>query len=350
MIRVAVLGAGIGEQHLQAYAALPEKFTVRLLVDRDSARAKPLADTYNVETTTDIATALGDPHIDLIDICLPPKLHATVTLQALSAGKHVICEKPLATSLAQIDEIRTAAWQSGKSVFPVFQYRWGPALAQLRALMAAGATGRPLAASIETHWARGADYYANGWRGSWAVEQGGAVLCHAIHAHDLLTETMGPVADVSARIDTRVNDIETEDTAAILMRMENGALATSSVCLGAGQDETRLRFLFQHLTATSGTAPYTPGTDHWQFTARDPQRQASVNAILNETPPEPSGFTGFLSQVADAIAGQRHRAVSLEAGAASIALVTAIYHAARTGETVSLLFGTDHPLYSGWQP
>ena len=283
MINVAVLGAGIGAQHLQAYAALQDRFAVRMLVDRDTDRAAPLAEAHNVATASEISDALDDPQVDIVDICLPPKLHAPVTLQALSAGKHVICEKPLATSLAQVDEIRKAATACGKSVFPVFQYRWGPALAQLRALIAAGATGRPLAASIETHWARGPDYYANGWRGTWAVEQGGAVLCHAIHAHDLLTEAMGPVAEVSARVDTRVNEIETEDTAAIILRLANGALATSSVCLGAARDETRLRFLFEHLTATSGTAPYAPGTDQWQFTARNPDRQPALDALLAQT-------------------------------------------------------------------
>ncbi|WP_299779663.1 Gfo/Idh/MocA family oxidoreductase [uncultured Roseobacter sp.] len=350
MIRVAILGAGIGREHLAAYRALPELFSVDILVDQDAARAESIRanDTFSVET--DLQVALDNLQIDLIDICLPPHLHVPVALQALSAGKHVICEKPLATSMADVDRIRHAASQSGRRVFPVFQYRWGPALAQLRGLIAAGLTGAPQVGAIETHWSRGADYYAVPWRGTWAGEQGGAVLGHAIHNHDLMTHFMGPVAHLSAMTTTRVNPIETEDCAAISFQMTNGALCTSSITLGAATDETRIRFIFEHLTATSGTTPYAPGATDWQFVARRPDDQHKVDACVAATAPEPIGFEGFLTAIAQDMAGEDNHAVSLEEGAASVALVTAIYHAARNGVRVNLPLDAAHPLYEGWQP
>jgi predicted dehydrogenase len=115
-------------------------------------------------------------------------------------------------------------------------------------------------ASLETHWNRASDYYAVPWRGTWAGESGGAILGHAIHAHDLLCRYFGPVAQCAGAACTRVNPIETEDCAAISMGFANGALATSSVTLGAARDETRLRFVFRDLTATSGTEPYAPAS------------------------------------------------------------------------------------------
>lgn len=350
MIRVAILGAGIGREHLEAYRALPNLFSVGTVVDQDAARAESIraGDSFTVET--EVQAALDDPQIDLIDICLPPHLHVPVTLQALSAGKHVICEKPLATSMADVDRIRKAAADSGRRVFPVFQYRWGPALAQLRGLMAAGLTGAPQVGAIETHWSRGADYYAVPWRGTWAGEQGGAVLGHAIHNHDLMTHFMGPVANLSAMTTTRVNPIETEDCAAISFQMTNGALCTSSITLGAATDETRIRFVFERLTATSGTTPYASGAANWQFVARAPDDQHKVDACLATTAPEPIGFEGFLTAIAKEMAGQDSHAVSLEEGAASVALVTAIYHAARSGDRVALPLDATHPLYEGWQP
>jgi predicted dehydrogenase len=277
MIRVAILGAGIGREHLAAYRDLPADFEVSMVVDQVPARIEDIRRGDGFVAATSIDAALADPDIDLVDICLPPHLHVPTALRALAAHKHVICEKPLATSLADVVRIREAAVASGHLVFPVFQYRWGQAFSQLRALIAADLTGRPQTAALETHWSRGADYYAVPWRGTWAGEQGGAVLGHAIHNHDLMTHFMGPVAAVSAFTATRINPIETEDCAAISFRMVNGALCTSSITLGAATDESRIRFVFEKLTATSGKAPYAPGTDPWNLVARDPKDQPEVD-------------------------------------------------------------------------
>ncbi|WP_298915479.1 Gfo/Idh/MocA family oxidoreductase [uncultured Roseobacter sp.] len=350
MIRVAILGAGIGREHLAAYRALPDLYSVSVIVDQDAARAESIREADDFAVLTDLGQALEDPAIDLVDVCLPPHLHVPVTLRALAAGKHVICEKPLATSLAAVDRLTDAAKLSGKQIFPVFQYRWGPALAQLRALIAADLTGAPQVAAVETHWKRGADYYATPWRGTWAGEQGGAVLGHAIHNHDLLTHFMGPVETVSAMTTTRVNPIETEDCAAISFRMQNGALCTSSITLGAAIDETRIRMVFENLTATSGTEPYAPGAQPWEFTARAPDDQPKVDRLLATLPPEPQGFIGFLNEVARALANQPNSAVGLDDGRASIELVTAIYDASRRDTQVTLPLAKTHTLYEGWQP
>ena len=350
MIHVAILGAGIGAQHLTALRALPETFHVSTVVDQDAARIDAIRDGHGFAASTDIGQALNDPKIDLIDICLPPHLHVPVTLQALAAGKHVVCEKPLATSMADVDRIRDAALASGKHVFPVFQYRWGFALAQLRHLMATGLAGAVNSAVLETHWSRGADYYAVPWRGTWEGERGGAVLGHAIHNHDLLTHIAGDIKAVSAMTTTRINPIETEDTAAIIFEMTSGALCSSSITLGAADNDTSLRIVFDHLTATSGSEPYAPGAVPWTFAARDPSRQQDIDAAFANAPAEPAGFEGFFAELAKALTGAPNAAVTLQEGAASVALVTAIYHAARSGARVTLPITPDHPLYEGWLP
>lgn len=348
MIRVAILGAGIGAQHLDGYQRLGKRFEVRYLIDRDPARAREVA--KSVPIADDIDIALSDPEVDLVDICLPPHLHVPVTLAALAAGKDVICEKPIATSLADVARLRNAQADTGRHVFPVFQYRFGPAMAAMKALVRNGLAGRPLVAALETHWSRGSDYYAVPWRGTWSGEMGGAVLGHAIHAHDLLTHVMGPVGAVTAHLGTRVNPIETEDCAAIAFEMQSGALATSSVTLGAANDETRLRFVFDGLTATSETEPYAPATGSWQFEARNPADQPAVDAVVAETRNALSGFSGAFNAVADALEGRPENAVMFADGAASVELVTAIYHAARSGRRVRLPIEPGHPLWNGWIP
>lgn len=351
MIRVAILGAGIGREHLWAYRELADQFTVAKIIDQNTDRAESLRDKgERFIVSANLSDAMDSPDIDLIDICLPPHLHQPTACDALSAGKHVICEKPLATSLSDCALIESAQAESGKRIFPVFQYRFGPSCAQLRALIAAGLTGKPQVAALETHWNRGADYYAVPWRGTWDREQGGAVLGHAIHNHDLLTHFMGAVQSVSATVATRINPIETEDCAAISFELENGVLATSSITLGAATDESRLRFVFESLTATSGTAPYAPGQDVWKFTARDPAYQTKVDQVVANTLPEPNGFTGFLAAVAKDISTGTNDAVDLADGINSIALVTAIYKSARSGAKVKIPLPANDPIYQGWLP
>jgi predicted dehydrogenase len=350
MIRVAILGAGIGREHLDGYRALPARYDVRALVDLDAARAKAVGGDSGIRVESAIEAVLGDPEIDLIDVCLPPHLHLPVSLQALEAGKHVVCEKPLVASLADADRLLAAARAADRRLTPVFQYRYGPAMAQLRALIAAGLTGRAYAASLETHWMRGPAYYAVPWRGTWAGENGGAVLGHAIHNHDLMMMVMGPVRRLTAFTATRVNPIQTEDCAAISFEMESGALVTSSITLGAATDTTRIRFCFEGLTAESGSSPYAPATGAWRFIAREPYDQARIDAVIASAPPGLTGFAGFLEANAEALEGRPGREVTAEDGRRSIELVTAIYQAAREGRAVSLPLGPDSPLYAKWAP
>ena len=349
--RVAILGAGIGEQHLEGYRALPDRFTVSALCDLNHERAKVVAGGDEaIQITDDMQGILADESIDIIDICLPPHLHFDVTLAAMKAGKHVVCEKPLVRSVREVDALIEASASARQAIFPVFQYRYGRGLDQLKALQHADLAGKPFSASLETHWNRGPDYYAVSWRGTWEGESGGAVLGHAIHNHDLLTFVMGPVATVQAATSSRVNPIEVEDCAALTFQMESGALATSSITLGAATDTSRLRFCFEGFTATSGSEPYAPGEGDWTFEARAPADQARINAVLDGLGEAKSGYAGFFEAVALALDGHPGRDVTLADGRRSIELVTAVYQAARTGQRVTLPLTKEADLYTGWQP
>ncbi len=350
MLDVAVIGGGIGGAHIKGYAELPERFRVTTICDLDQDLAQKLAGQTGGRSTADIDDVLADPDIDIVDICLPPAMHVPVAIRALEAGKHAIVEKPVAGSLVEADRLVAAETRSHGCVFPVFQYRYGRAFDQLAALRTAGLLGRPIAAAIETHWNRGRDYYANPWRGSWDHELGGAVLSHAIHAHDLLTQHFGAVAEIAAVLTTNANPVETEDCAAISLQMANGALVTSSITLGAATDTTRMRLVYEHLTAESGTAPYAPGNDDWHFMARDRDRQAEIDTILQDVPDAPAGFAGYFEDIADAIEGRPGREVTLADGLASIELVSAIYHSDRSGQRVSLPVDRSLPIAASLRP
>lgn len=346
-LRLAIIGAGgIGAQHATAALSLPGDWDITHVCDLNSALSGPLAAQCNAVATADLDAVLADPRVDVVDICLPPMLHVPVALRALAAGKHVICEKPIAGSLADIDRLRAGVAASGRRLFPVFQYRYGPAFRRLASLQDSGLLGAPRVATLETHWSRDAAYYDVPWRGKWAHEMGGAILSHAIHIHDLICRFFGQVTEVAAMTDTLVNPIETEDCAAIALRMASGGLVTSSVTLGAAGDQSRLRLVFEKATAESARLPYTPGQAAWTVTARDPAHQAGLDAV--EGADGPDGFAGYFADVAAALTGRANTAVTLEDGAASIALVTAIYRSQHEGARIALPILPGTAFYAGW--
>ena len=303
-----------------------------------------------ISTTDDFTAVLADPTIDIVDICLPPHLHLETCLAALDAGKVVICEKPLVASLAEADQIAAKLSETRGTVFPVFQYRYGTGSAQLRALIEAGIAERCYAGTLETHWDRDEAYYANPWRGTWKGEQGGAILGHAIHIHDLLTSKLGPVSRVFADLATRVNAIETEDCAALTLRMASGALITSSVTLGAAGNSSRLRLMFDGVTVESDHAPYAPAAKPWHFTARAPHTQDDVDEVLSKIPDITPGFAGFFKAIADTLDGRATSATTFEDGRRSLEFVTATYASARSGAPVELPLTVTHALYNSWIP
>jgi predicted dehydrogenase len=203
---------------------------------------------------------------------------------------------------------------------------------------------------LETHWNRDAAYYAVDWRGTWAGEQGGALLGHAIHIHDLLTSVLGPVERVYADLATRVNPIEVEDCAALSLRMASGAVITSSVTLGCAEDVSRLRLMFEGFTVESDHAPYAPANAGWRFVARAPTSQAAIDAELAKLPDAPCGYVGLFTAIAAALDGYPGQEVTLADGRRSLEFVTACYHSGRTALPVTLPLNASHPLYDSWLP
>jgi len=347
---VCIVGSGIGTAHAAGYQELPEHFAIHSVCDLDQERGGTLANRCGAAFTTSLANVLADQEVDIVDICLPPHLHFQSCLDALDAGKTVICEKPLVASLREADVLEAKVAETKGALFPVFQYRYGLGTAQLHALMDAGLAGKCYAGTLETHWDRPASYYDIGWRGTWAGEQGGALLGHAIHIHDLLPALLGPVARVFADVATRVNDIEVEDCAALSIRMESGALVTSSVTLGCAENISRMRLMFEGFTVESDHAPYALAENAWRFIPRAPTTQAQIDDVLAGVQTTRKGYAGLFAAIAQAMAGSGGREVTLQDGRRSLEFVTAVYASARGGLPETLPLASDHPLYGGWLP
>ncbi|MDC0179500.1 Gfo/Idh/MocA family oxidoreductase [Candidatus Pelagibacter sp.] len=352
--QVAIIGTNIGTKHYEDFQKVSDRFNVHTICGLTKESIDNIIPPNSgIKVLLNFEDVLKIKEIDIIDICLPPHLHFSACKKSLEAGKHVICEKPLVSNLKEIDELERISKETGKTIFPVFQYRYGPGFSKLKALINSGLAGRPLVASLETHWNRGKEYYSKAWRGTWKGEQGGAILSHSIHIHDLISMVFGPVSNVFAKLTTRVNNIEVEDCAALSIEMGNGALVTSSITLGAAEDVSRIKICFQNLTVESGGSPdkpYNPADDEWKFLARVPITQNQVNEILSKVELTKSWYAGMFDEIAKKLDGHTSDEVTLLNARESLEFVTAVYNSSREGKNIYLPIKKDNPLYNSWLP
>jgi predicted dehydrogenase len=350
-LRVGIVGAGIAQRHLAGYNWNKDLFEVPVLCSLDEERGRQACAEYGVGAyTQDVESLFARDDLDIIDICTPPDSHFELSKRAIAAGKHVICEKPLFGSLAEVDAMAEIVGRTDRKFMPIFQYRYGSGLQKLKRLIALGLTGTPFLTTIETHWWRGPDYYAVPWRGKWATELGGGLLGHAIHAHDMLNYVHGACAEIFSHGATLVNPIEVEDTATLSVKMANGSLAALSMTLGSRKEISRLRFCFHDLVAESILEPYTMGRDPWTFIAGTSEHQAKVDAALADYVVTEDGYTRQFELFHAAVTQGGEPPVTLQDARNSLELVTAAYHSQRTGLPVSLPIGPEHKLYQSWLP
>jgi len=360
-LRIALVGLGIGRQHALAYQKMPDRFALEAVCSLEVEASQSAAVEFGARhILTRFEDVLALPDIDVIDICTPPYWHAPQAEAALLAGKHVICEKPLAASVAVVDALAQVEKRSGKRLMPIFQYRFGAGVQKLHKLVRLGLTGAPLVASVEVHWRRRASYYsAVPWRGKMATELGGVLLSQAIHALDMLMEVIGPAKCVYAITSTRSNAVEIEDCAAISLEMASGALVTMSATLGSSVEISRHRFVFEKLVAESNTRAYSNGGDPWTYVADLAEQQPAVDAALEagfelsglasadagsgsgdsgglKGIAPPAGFEAQLMLFHEAIVHGRELPVTIADARRAIELLAAIYQSADTHRAVAL--------------
>ena len=352
---------GIGQSHLLSWQAIRGATATVFAELDDTKRSKGEAEwgIPGVASLDDLLVAAADPdsphRVDVIDLCTPPSLHEEQVIRCLDAGLHVICEKPLVDSVAACDRLAEAvdraAATSGARFMPIFQYRFGDGAARARALIDAGITGRLFTASASTWWRRGRAYYADAaWRGTWAGERGGCVLSHAIHNHDLLVSMAGPLVELRAMTTTRVNDVETEDCAVAIGRTADGALVTMNVTLGAASESSQLVWHFDNVTITSSSEAYDPAAGPWNFEFRRSAFAEEAEQAWADLEPSGTQYTGQFQGFVDALADGGEFPVTLADARASLELVTAWYHSARTGSVETLPLAADHPARNSWTP
>lgn len=354
-VRVGIIGTGsIADAHLYAYSKVPERARVVLVSDIAAERAQRAAERWSVpETCGHYREMQARDDIDAVSVCTPPFLHAEITSAFLLAGKHVLCEKPVAGNLSELDQIAEAERESGRVFSGVFQWRFGRGARQMRMLIDEGRLGRLTLGIADTLWFRDHPYYDDvAWRGKWATECGGVTVSQAIHAIDCLLWFLGEPVSVFAQSSTFRAQIECDDTTVAVIRFAGGAIGQVTSTVNAmGKEGTRLELYGTEMTAIGGGEAYDTTKD--LFTLASPRGVSEALAAESEdrVAPGPSMLhRPAVSDFLDAIEGKHPPLANIDACRTALQVTTAIYKSAMTGEVVKLPITVDDPWYSAVPP
>src|SRR5713101_6697649 len=228
MLGFAIVGCGmIARFHARALAEVPGARLVAL-VSRNLANAKALAESLGIpcDLDTSLAPVLARPDVQVVIVTTPSGAHLEPAVAAAEAGKHVVVEKPLEITLERCDRIIGACERQRVKLCTIFPSRFADANRTLKAAVDAGRFGRLTLGETTCKWWRPQSYYdEGGWKGTKALDGGGALMNQAIHNVDLLSWMMGPVSQVAGFTGTLAHQrIEVEDTAVACLHFSNGAL------------------------------------------------------------------------------------------------------------------------------
>ena len=304
--------------------------------------ARRLGGEYGVAAYDDLGAFLADPELEAVTVCTPSGAHFEPALAALNAGKHVLVEKPLEVTTAKVDRLMDAARESGKTLASVLNRRFTPAMDAFRSAVATGRFGRITSASCHVKWFRDQAYYDSAaWRGTWALDGGGALMNQAIHAIDALLLLAGPVRRVSASTACLAHEgIEVEDIGVAAVEFESGArgvIEGSTCCWSSAGHPVRLQ-----VCGTDGSVFLADEAfECWDF-----RRPSEVDEIVLSTlmkgvggglganNPAAIGHIQHQRNLEDfvaAIRSGREPSTSAASARPAVALIEAIYRSAREG-------------------
>jgi UDP-N-acetyl-2-amino-2-deoxyglucuronate dehydrogenase len=338
IMNFAIIGVGnIASIHAAAIRGTPDAELVAVAT-RNPERGKAFVAENGGTWYGDFREVLKRPDIDVVTLCTPHDLHAPMTIEAAAAGKHVLCEKPMARTVAECDGMIVACERAGVMLGIVFQGRFEPLSKKLKADLEAGRLGKLLWTSSNTVWYRNDEYYRSAvWRGTWAHEGGGVLINQAIHAIDMLLWVSGMPTRVTAQMRTLNHQIDVEDAALAMLEYPNGGLglvqATTDAFPGYAE---RLEFY-----GTNGGVVYhkSQGKLEWHIVEPRQDVEDQAEAISGAGGPMTTNaapHTALYQDFAAAIRENRSPLVDGREGRRSLEVVEAVYQSARSGAAVAL--------------
>lgn len=329
---VGLIGCGnISETHARAARGIPD-VEIAAVYGTNSEKVRRMCGEHGGAPYTDFPAFLAHRPMEVVIIGSPSGLHASQGIAAAKKGLHVLTEKPIDIRTSRADELIEAAERAGVKLGVIFQDRMKPHIRQLKDWIDRGLLGKPLLVDASVKWYRPPEYYANSrWRGTRALDGGGALINQGVHTIDLLLWLLGDVSHVQAFVATQLHKIEAEDTATALLEFANGALGIFHATTAAYPGYPRR----VEISGSEGTVVL----EHDRIIAVDLRNGPAEGAKFAERDENQSGssavvsdFRGHQAVIEDflcAVQENRDPACDGREGRRSLALVEAIYRAAR---------------------
>jgi predicted dehydrogenase len=325
MIGIAVIGLGNALQpHARALVDLADRVRVVWAAASSETRLKDVAERYGFPTTTDVAHAIADPAVDAVMVLTPANAHLPIAEAAFVAGKHVFCEKPLEVSIQRGEQLVAAGRNAKRLLGICLQHRFRLGSRRLHEVLNEGALGNVQAATMMVPWWRPQSYYDEPGRGVKARDGGGVLITQAIHSLDLFRWLVGIERVEAAQVRTTdLHRMESEDYAAALVRLGNGAPGTiiGTVAAYPGSPE------WLHIIGSRGTARLEGGSLRLSFLngreevlADDSGTGSGANVMSFSHEAHKAVLSDFL----DAIEQQRDPAIPGEEALATQRVIDAI--------------------------
>jgi UDP-N-acetyl-2-amino-2-deoxyglucuronate dehydrogenase len=337
-IRFALIGCGrIAGRHFEALERHRDRAELVAVCDTDPATLAAAVARTGAKGFPDLTPLLAETNAEVIVLATPSGLHASQTIQAAGAGRHVVTEKPMATRWHDGKAMVAACDQAGVKLFVVKQNRHNATIQLLKRAIERRRFGRIYMVSVNVFWSRPQEYYDSApWRGTWEFD-GGAFMNQASHYVDLLDWLIGPVESVHAFTATLARHIEVEDTGVAAIRWRSGALGSVNVTMLTHKQnfEGSLTVIGEKGTVRLGGVAVNE-VQKWEFAESDPDDLKARDTTYQTTSVYGFGHPLYYDNVIRALRGEVAAETDGREGLRSLELLIGIYLSARDGKTVGL--------------
>jgi len=340
--KFAVVGCGrILRKHFDAITHIDNAELVAVC-DTDMEKAEAAGLMAGVPFYISYDVMLKQESVDIVSILTPSGLHAQQTIDIVKKyKKHIVCEKPMALTLDDADEMIKVCDENSVRLFVVKQNRYNLPVQKVREAIDENKFGKIHLGTVRVRWCRDQAYYdRDEWRGTWELD-GGVITNQASHHIDLLEWMLGDPVSVMAKTATFLVDIEADDTALAIIRFKNGALGLVEATTATRHKdlEGSLSIMGENGTAVVGGFAVNK-METWNFKGESSEEAEKVVNKFAEMPPNVYGFghTRYLEHVLDCIENNKKALVDGFEGRKSIELINAMYESAETGKEVYLRF------------
>lgn len=351
MINVAIVGTGnIANMHVQGLLEFKDRCKIVALCDIYPEKAHAMKEKYNI-TDCEIfdnhkSMLESDIKIDVVHVCTPPYVHSSISIDSMNAGCNVLCEKPMAASIEECDEMLACEKKNGVVLGAIAQNRFRNGVYKLKKLLDSKLAGKLCFAEVESAWWRAHSYYDLWWRGTWEKEGGGPTLNHAVHHIDMLNWMMGcEPREVIAMLSNVMHDnAEVEDISVACVKYKDNSMARilSSVVHHGEEQGITLQCEKAKISVPFDVKAELGQDNGFPKEGGNQELIKEITDYYNSIPDlKYEGHTGEIDDYLTALENGTRPLITGEDGKRTIELITAIYAAGITKRQVEMPISMD---------